>query len=76
MFFHAQAEEAVTGKEMSADDTLHAKGTVNAQNILYTMGLSELEARFTVSSNMIFCKNESLLYANAPKIIIYNFSDT
>jgi hypothetical protein len=38
MLIHAQAEEAVTEKEMSADDTLHAKGTVNAQNIFHTMG--------------------------------------
>jgi hypothetical protein len=76
MFIHAQADEAVMEKEMSADDTLHVKGTVSAQNIFYTMSFSEIEASFTVSSNMICCKNENLLYANAPKIIMYNYYET
>jgi hypothetical protein len=40
---HAQAEEAVMETEMPADDTLHAKGTVSAQNMFYTMCFSELE---------------------------------
>lgn len=48
MFVQAQAEEAVIEKEMLADDTLHAKGTVSAQNISYTMSFSELEASFAV----------------------------
>jgi hypothetical protein len=66
MFIHAQAEEAVIEKEMSADDTLHANGTASAQNIFYMVSFSKLEAKLYSQ------QNENLLYANAPKIIIYN----